>query len=153
MTSEFSTLLDRCQFFFLKRPRGGQYNDGYELNGILKAESQSQFLGYLEKLDLSYTRQTEASKPVNEADFDTLVDYIAATTDYAQLNLPEATTQPWLVYKKRNHCLSLPFHLTLSATPFEIHLNANGSSWYEVTTEDLNRALQFEEKMNALGLL
>ncbi len=152
-TSTFRSLLAQCCFFKLQPPKGGQYNDGFELNGILKAQSQSQFLDYLDKLDISFTQQTEAPKPLDEADFDTLADYIAATTDYAQLKLPETTTQPWLVYKKHNHCLGLPFYVSLTTDPFEIHLNTNGTSWYEVSIADLKQALLLEEKMTEKGLL
>ncbi len=153
MTSEFSTLLHQCRFFSSSHPKDGQYNDGYELNGILKTQSQSQFLDFLEKLEISFTQQPEAPKSADEAHFGTLADYIAATTAYAQLKLPEVSTQPWLVYKKDNHCLGLPFHVTLATAPFEIHINANGSSWYEITLADLKQALLLEERMTEKELL
>lgn len=151
-TEIFATRLKQCRLFRLKHPRGGQHNDGYELNAILKAENQQEFLHYLKQLELVFYRQEEAPKHLEESDFDSLSSYLKAVNNTGHIQLSESHSKQWLFYEKHNQCLGIPVHLSLTIKPFEIHLNRNGLSWYEVTLDDIQCALQLESKIRAKGL-
>jgi len=127
--------LKKCQIFYLKRPRGGQYNDGYELLGSIKVNSKKEFFVLLETLGVNYTTHTQ--KP----------------DIWCPPPIEEEGHKLWMEYQKSFKCFGFDTHITIGTTDYSILFNFNSTSWYDVTLSDIKNAIDFEKELLSKGLI
>nr|WP_086937968.1 hypothetical protein [Thaumasiovibrio occultus] len=125
-------LFAQSRLFYIKPPRGGQANDGFELLGELEFPDSRALLAALEVLGVPYTLRAAPrwhNQPPLQIDGET-----------AFIDCPSQVT-----------CLGFSFYLTVS--PTTLRFCFNGQSHYQVFDEDIERALAFEAALMANGLL
>jgi len=129
--------LKKCSLFKLKYPRGGHYNDGFELLGKLVFEDGRALLNGLDAIGAEYVLHKEKPERWTPPPFD--VDEI----------------KYWLEYKNNFECFGYKTHISIGTgtTDFSIEFNFNSTSWYDVIIDDVKRAISFEKVLVAQGLL
>lgn len=138
-SDEFWDLLDKCVLFKLRHPTGGQANDGFELNGLLKRKSADELLELLDQLGVTY--QLHDAKPeLAKNEYGLIINWCWPITmvdgvKYLELN-------------NRNTCLGFNQHIEVSPDNFTITINMN-SNWSYVALEDVEKAIAFEQALQA----
>ncbi|NGP88261.1 hypothetical protein [Fodinibius halophilus] len=138
-SSELREKLDQCRYFYLKSPRGGHFNDGYELIADIVYENSSQLLTMLDILEADYS--LSATKPS-----------IAENDKYCycrpvEISLDKETQ--WLLVRHFPTNKDPSIYINY-VTDELIRLIGNQSSWYKVTLYDIEVALQYDTKLEAL---
>jgi len=119
----------------LKYPRGGQYNDGYELLGTISTKSGSDLLSLLDILGVPY----EVHK--QEPDI------------WCPPPILVGDELVWVEYEKNFECFGYKTYITVGTTDFSVVFNFNSTSWYDVVLDDVIRAKCFEQKLKSNGVL
>ncbi|SFM21964.1 hypothetical protein [Marinobacter zhejiangensis] len=131
----FRDELEKCQVFYLKHPRGGHYNDGFELLGVIETGSAEELLALLGILGVPHTLHKQKPEcwcpPPLEIGGETL----------------------WLEYENRFECFGFPAYVTVGTSNNTVEFNFNSISCYDVTLDDVKRAVAFEEALRSQGIL
>lgn len=136
-SEEFRAELKKCTLFQLKYPRGGHYNDGYELLGKLRFDDSKALLEGLNSIGAEYLLHKEK---------------------------PESWTPPpfhleghqyWIEYNSFFECFGYKTHICIgtNSSDFSIEFNLRTTSWYDVLIEDVKRVVAFEKVLISRGLL
>ncbi len=137
-SDEFRSKLKKCTLFRLKRPRGGLYNDGFEILGTLVFRNGKELLKALDILEIDYALHDEK-----------LPKWMPPPLEV------EGRTY-WIEYE--NYCASCLGHRTsilirTGPEDYSIEFNFNSKSHYYVAMVDIDRALVFEKVLESKGLL
>lgn len=141
---EFWAKLEECRLFEIRYPRGGQYNDGFELNGHLFRQTPAELLTLLNDLGIEYTLHDEM--PVLEKN---------------KFGIPMNSCHPintesgfkWLELNGWQRVLGHEAHVSVWPSGLEIKINLNSLSWFCVALEDVERAIELEANMQKLGIV
>lgn len=134
-SQQFRDELEKCQVFYLKYPRGGHYNDGYELLGLIETDSAEALLGLLDTLGIPHTIHKQKPDP------------------WCPPPLSLGGESLWIEYKNRFDCFGFSTHATVRTSDNSVEFNFNSTSWYDVTLEDVKRAIRFEKELLTQGVL
>ncbi|UII25057.1 hypothetical protein LVD15_17300 [Fulvivirga maritima] len=140
----FASTLEKCRLFKLKYPKGGQYNDGFELNGTLHRNSAHELLGLLDDLGVDY--MLHDTEPELEKD-----QYGFAINWCRPIVVDNK--KKWLELNNRSECFGFKTYLQVNPDQYTITFNFNSTSWYDVVLEDVERALSFENELDRRGLV
>ena len=134
---ELSDELNKCTFFRLKYPRGGQYNDGFELLGKMVFANGKALLEGLDAIGLEYFLHKEKPECWCPPPFDV------------------EGLQYWIEYKNECECFGYKTYICVvtGTSDFSIEFNFNSTSWYDVVMDDVKRAISFEKVLISRGLL
>lgn len=136
-SKEFRAELKKCTLFQLKYPRGGHYNDGYELLGKLVYADSKALLEGLNSIGAEYFLHKEK---------------------------PDSWTPPpfyleghkyWIEYNNFFECFGYKTYICIGtgSSDFSIEFNLRNTSWYDVLIEDVKRAVAFEKTLISCGVL
>ncbi|WP_221801517.1 hypothetical protein [Oceanobacter mangrovi] len=134
-TEEFRSELRGCQIFRLKYPRGGHYNDGFELLGELKFASGEELLKALDVLGVNYRVHSEKPQV------------------WCPPPLAIGSKKYWVEYDSFVTCFGFKTYVKVGTCEPLLEFNFNSVSWYEVTLEDVKRAASFEKALALHNLL
>ena len=129
--------LKKCTLFRLKYPKGGHYNDGFELLGKLVFTDSKALLEGLDSIGAEYFLHKEKPERWCPPPFDA------------------EGFQYWIEYKNECECFGYKTHICVGTgtSDFSIEFNFNSTSWYDVVLEDVKRAISFENVLISRGLL
>ncbi|MBT32434.1 MAG: hypothetical protein CMO01_22450 [Thalassobius sp.] len=140
----FKSKLSKCKIFKLKYPKGGHYNDGFELNGEIKRASANELLSLLDDLGVKYV--IHDTEPILEKDKHGLrINWCRPI----ELN----NQKMWLELNNWCNCFGFKTFIHINPTNYSITFNFNSESWYNVKLEDVERALLFEKELEKRNLL
>lgn len=131
----FRNELEKCQVFYLKGPRGGHYNDGFELLGVIETDSAEALLALLDTLGVPYTAHKQ--KP----------------DCWCPPPLELAGETLWIEYEHRFDCFGFSAYITVRTSDNSVEFNFNSTSCYDVTLDDVKRAVGFEKELRSRGIL
>jgi len=136
-SQEFREALKECKIFRLKYPRGGHYNDGFELLGKLVFTDGKLLLEGLGAIGANYLLHKEKPECWCPPPFD--VEGI----------------KYWIEYKNECECFGYKTYIRIGTetSDFSIEFNFNSTSWYDVIIEDVQRAISFERILISNGIL
>jgi len=126
-SAEFQEAIEKCQIFWLKGPRGGHYNDGFELLGRIKCGNPETLFSYLDALGVKVTLHKE------EPDCWCPPPVFMGGSNY------------WIEYENRFEIRGINAVILIATTTLELEFNLNSTSWYDVTVDDVKRAIKFEK--------
>lgn len=126
-SEEFEREMGKLRISRLKYPRGGHYNDGYELLATLKCGSIKELLSLLDRLGIIYSMHSE--KPPFWCPPPVMID----------------GNEQWIEYKNQFEYFGFNTYITVGTTEFYIEFNLNTGSWYDVTMDDVKNAINFEK--------
>ena len=121
----------------MKSPRGGQYNDGFEILGELKFSDARKLLSSLDIIGVNYIvheKQPEVWCPPPFC---------------------LGGKQLWIEYENSCECFGYRAHITIGtcSPDFSIVFNFNSASWFDVSIEDVKRAAAFVDVLATYGFL
>ncbi|CAH0534004.1 hypothetical protein VST7929_01886 [Vibrio stylophorae] len=131
----FRLAISECQLFRLKYPQGGQCNDGFALLGELTFVDGAALLKALDTLQVTYHIHRE-KPPI-----------------WSPPPLTVDAEQIWITYARSCVCLGYQTQIKINTSIPSLEFNFNAKSWYEVTLDDVKRAVSFEKMLRSLGLL
>ncbi len=134
-SQEFKTELKKCNIFKIKSPKGGHYNDRFELNAIIAAENEAQLLNYLERLGVCHTVHNEEPK------------------QWCPPPIVLNGTKKWIEYNAQCECFGYKTCVHIGTTNLTIEFNFNSDNLYEVSINDLKRAVEFEKTLKLNGFV
>jgi len=132
---EFINTMRKCKIFYIKDPRGGHYNDGYELLCVLKRTNKKDYLSLLDELGVKYTLYTQKPEQWTPPPFE------------------EEGQKLWITYESQHNCFGFNTNVQLGPAEYNILFNFNQKSHYDVFLDDVKNALAFEQELLTRGLI
>ena len=132
---DFRTKVGALRLFVLSSPRGGQYNDGYQLNLYLVFESDQEQLRLLDFIGVDYQISDQKPEPPEEEQF----------RYNSPIPINVGNGEQWLHLKHAAHIFDHKAYL--DAWPQRLRINRNHSSWYSITLDDVESLLNIETKL------
>lgn len=133
--NEFEKELQKCKLFRLKAPRGGHYNDRFELLGEIKLSNGVELLKTLDMLGVAYTLHNHEPQ------------------QWSPPPLIVGNDKHWIVYQQPNSCFGFETGLTIGTTDCTIEFSFNSTNSFEVKIDDIKRAVSFEQVLASHNLL
>ncbi|UZR96507.1 hypothetical protein [Chondrinema litorale] len=140
----FQSKIKQCKIFKLKYPKGGHYNDGFELNGEVNRTTTNELLKLLDDLGVKYL--LHEAEPILEKDKYGLTINWCRPIELNNLKM-------WLELNNWCECYGFKTFIHVNPTNFSVTFNFNSKSWYNVTLEDVERAYLFEKELERHGLI
>ncbi|TAA41709.1 hypothetical protein [Corallincola spongiicola] len=134
-SEEFRNELRVCRLFRLKYPRGGHYNDGFELLGEIKFANGEELLKALDVIGVRYKIHSEKPQV------------------WCPPPLAVGSETCWIEYENIVTCFGYKTYVKIGTCEPSLEFNFNSVSWYEVTLEDVKRAASFEKVLISYNLL
>ena len=132
---EFINTMRKCKVFYIKDPKGGHYNDGYELLCSLQSANKQDYFHLLDKLEITYTLHTQ--KP----------------DEWTPPPIEEQGKTLWITYQSQQNCFGFHTNVQLGASEYYILFNFNQKSHYDVFLDDVKNAFAFEQELLTRGLI
>ena len=127
--------MSKCKAFYIKSPKGGHYNDGYELLCFFQRTNKQDYFNLLNKLEIIYTLHTQ--KP----------------DEWTPPPIEEHDGTLWMTYESQQNCFGFHTNVQLGPSEYSILFNFNQKSHYDVFLDDVINALAFEQVLLTKGLL
>ncbi|ODC03842.1 hypothetical protein BFW38_10095 [Terasakiispira papahanaumokuakeensis] len=134
-SAPFRDAISQCRVFRLKHPRGGQYNDGYELLGTIQCDDSKTLLSYLSALGIKIKWHQESP------DFWCPPPLIIEGKPF------------WIEYDHYFVIRGLTAYVTIDTTDHNLTFNLNSTSWFDVTLDDVKNAIKFEQLLEELNII
>lgn len=130
---ELITKMKKLRWFKISYPKGGHYNDGYELYLTLNYDSAESLISDLGVFGIEYLILESADRGDNQ-------DYRTGLCEY-RLNGKTVVVS----YSKFQKVLNYSAYISIGSDYLSINLNQ--SSWYYVTLDDINAATEVERQI------